>query len=354
MEFVLTEKQRIEILIFRGYLDKQRSYQEVCNLFNVLYPEKQIKKSTVCRTVTKFLETGGVKRKPGSGRPKTATNDENKLNILLELEENPKTSTTQLALNSQISQKSVRNILGEEKFKPYKITYLHELQEDDPDRRAHFAETIMEKINNNPNFHQKILFSDEATFCLNGQVNRHNCRFWSRDNPRWMSELHTQYPEKVNVWAGILGNHIIGPFFIDGNLTGQKYLDLLRQRIIPEIRNLNENIDDIWYQHDGAPAHFSRGVIEFLNIRFPERWIGRRGTLEWPARSPDMTPLDFFFWGHLKCRVYKDRPNDLRQKILDEAAQITPGMLSNTLAEFYDRLGFCLANDGSHFEHLIK
>ena len=35
------------------------------------------------------------------------------------------------------------------------------------------------------------------------------------------------------------------------------------------------------------------------------RWIGRAGPISWPERSPDMTPLDFYFWGHLKSVVYE-------------------------------------------------
>lgn len=54
MAFVLNE-QRIEILVLQGYGDKQRSDQEVGNLFNALYLEKQIEKSTVSRTVRSFL-----------------------------------------------------------------------------------------------------------------------------------------------------------------------------------------------------------------------------------------------------------------------------------------------------------
>ncbi|KAJ8935088.1 hypothetical protein NQ318_021242 [Aromia moschata] len=43
-----------------------------------------------------------------------------------------------------------------------------------------------------------------------------------------MRELHTQNPEKVNVWAGIIGENIIGRFFIDDNLNGETYLALLQ------------------------------------------------------------------------------------------------------------------------------
>ncbi|KAJ4434512.1 hypothetical protein ANN_23074 [Periplaneta americana] len=57
-----------------------------------------------------------------------------------------------------------------------------QLSEDDPDRRMQFCELMMERINNNPTFLRQIIFSDEATFCLTGFVNRHNCRYWSDIN----------------------------------------------------------------------------------------------------------------------------------------------------------------------------
>lgn len=55
-------------------------------------------------------------------------------------------------------------------------------------------------------------------------------RYWADENPHWMRDSHTQYKQKVNVWAGILCNEIVGPFFIDGNLTAEKYLDMLYKK----------------------------------------------------------------------------------------------------------------------------
>lgn len=112
-----------------------------------------------------------------------------------------------------------------------------------------------------------------------------------------MKELHTQHRQKLNVWEGLLGNHIIGPFFIDGSLTGPKYKRLLENQVLPRLRELNVNIQEIWFQQDGAPPHYSEEVRTFLNRTFLNRWIGRRGGIEWPARSLDLTPLDFFFLG---------------------------------------------------------
>jgi hypothetical protein len=60
-----------------------------------------------------------------------------------------------------------------------------------------------------------------------------------------------------------------------------------------------------WFQHDGAPPHFSRHVREILDNQYPQGWIGRGGPHHWPARSPDLNPLDFFLWGHLKSLIYR-------------------------------------------------
>lgn len=43
-----------------------------------------------------------------------------------------------------------------------------------------------------------------------------------------MREEHTQYPEKINVCPEIIGNHVIGQFFIDVNLNGDNYLTLFQ------------------------------------------------------------------------------------------------------------------------------
>ena len=57
---------------------------------------------------------------------------------------------------------------------------------------------------------------------------------------------------------------------------------------------IHEN--DIYFQQDGAPPHYASEVREWLDNRFDCRWLGHRGPVEYPARSPDLTPLDFFLW----------------------------------------------------------
>ncbi|EFN69413.1 hypothetical protein EAG_15649, partial [Camponotus floridanus] len=140
---------------------------------------------------------------------------------------NPHTSTRKAAGDNEIDKKSVAKILKKNKFHPYKMTFVQELAEDDFDRRLEFCETMLAKFETDDNLHKKIVFSDEATFEITGSVNKHNCRYWS-ENPLWIHEKHTQHRDKVNVWAGIINNQIIGPFFIDGNLNGLMYEEMLR------------------------------------------------------------------------------------------------------------------------------
>ncbi|GBM38431.1 hypothetical protein AVEN_33718-1 [Araneus ventricosus] len=61
---------------------------------------------------------------------------------------------------------------------------------------------------------------------------------------------------------------------------------------------------NVWFQYDGAPEHKISSVKQYLVEEFEEQIIGYGGFQEWPPRSPDLTPMDFFLWGYLKQQVY--------------------------------------------------
>ena len=357
----LSEQERISLLMMRGWGDRQRSYPQIRQLFNQTFRNGNgqipISKSTVSRTINRFMSTGSIKNRATSGRPISVTTEQKKMEVAQALVQNSHLSLRRVALNQEISKNSVHRILKSIKFHPYKMHLVQELNEDDPDRRNEFCDLMIDRIDRDPTLLFNIAFSDESTFTLNGEVNRHNCRFWSDTNPNWMVEDHTQYAQKVNVWAGILNNTLVGPFFIDGNLTATKYESMLRNEIIPRIREIaGNNFNEIWFQQDGASPHYARDVRVLLDVEFPRHWIGRRGEIEWPARSPDLTPLDYFLWGFLKSRVYETKPNnldELRNRILEEAALIDRDMIRRAVSNFYDRIAHCQAVNGLQFEHLL-
>lgn len=357
----LSVKQRIEILMMIGYGDRSRTQMEVCNLFNDKYPERPITRSTVSKLETKFLETGTVANLRKSGRP--PANADTALDVLLSFQEDAHTSVRKVSREIGVGKTTVHKLLKLEKWHPYKIKLVQELNEDDPDRRLQFCEEMMDKCHRDPLLIQNIIFSDESTFTLTGEVNRQNCRYWAKENPHWMREHHTQYPQKVNVWAGIVRNRIIGPYFIEGDLNGAKYLDFLRGYLVPTLRNLFPSRrnpggfdESLWFQQDGAPPHYAVDVRMYVDEIFPNRWIGRRGPTEWPARSPDLNPLDYFLWGHLKNVIYKTKPaniEDVQVKIQTEINNITQETIHKVQQEFVHRLGYCQIQQGLQFDHLI-
>lgn len=135
---------------------------------------------------------------------------------------------------------------------------------------------------------------------------------------------------------------------------------MLEEAVVPKLVEIIEDSGydfDPWFQQDGAPPHFSLQVRNYLNQEFPHRWIGRRGAIEWPARSPDLTPCDFFLWGHLKTKVYETLPRDLadlRQRIVEECAKLTPQILESVRGEFVNRLYYCQEKNGGQYEQELR
>ena len=90
---------------------------------------------------------------------------------------------------------------------------------------------------------------------------------------------------------------------------------------------------------------------------FPLRWIGRRGPVEWPPRSPDLTPPDFFLWGLLKDRVYRHSFEDideLKLAITEEVNGIPLEMCQKACDNVSLRLQACIDNNGAMVDHTME
>ncbi|KAJ8961820.1 hypothetical protein NQ318_021435 [Aromia moschata] len=96
----LSDTQRIEILILLGCGDT-RTQKQVCEIFNAKYPERRISQSTVSTIENKFREFGNVTDIPKSGR-KRILDDEQKWDILLDIQDNPHKPTRQVAADNDL------------------------------------------------------------------------------------------------------------------------------------------------------------------------------------------------------------------------------------------------------------
>ncbi|GFW79853.1 transposable element Tc3 transposase [Trichonephila clavipes] len=151
-----------------------------------------------------------------------------------------------------------------------------------------FVEWAQNEIAVVPDFHKRILFSDEANFWLNGHVNKQNCRIWSEANPHVYVEtpLHR---EKLTVWCALWAGGIIGPYFFKNDeghnvtVNGDRYRAMITNFFIPELNN--HDVQELWFQQDGATCHTALATIDLLKDTFGDRLISHFGPVNWPPRS---------------------------------------------------------------------
>ena len=261
--------------------------------------------------------------------------------------QSPKKSVRRASDELELSKTSVHSILKDHKMHPYRLRILHELFDEDLAARCAFSREMFQLSSDD--FLNQVLFSDEAVFHLSGEVNRHNCMYWSPNNPSHTIMKPLQSPKIVR------SGGLVGPYVFDATVNGESYLEMLRDWLLPQLQQIDSfNNGEMFFQQDGAPPHWSRVMCDWLDATFPYSWIGRGGPISWPARSPDLTPLDYWLWGDMKHRVYATRPgslDELRQRIVDEANKITAETCYNkALLDFSRRLRTCLENEGGHIE----
>lgn len=126
-------------------------------------------------------------------------------------------------------------------------------------------------------------------------MNFHNNHLWAEENPHGIVETHFQKQFSLNVWVGIIDEHLIVPFFLPGRLDGHSYRHFLEH----ELHLLLEDVplllrNRMWYMHNGASAHFSLLARQYSHEAYSYMWIGRGGPQPWPHRSPDLNSLEFF------------------------------------------------------------
>lgn len=316
----------------------------------------RLSKRTVQTNYSKWNVHGTVLNlnKGNSGHPKTART-EARINMVRILINDDKTkSVRKLSAETQVKKTTVHVILKKElHLKPYKMQCHQELSPQDKDRRLLFCRRIKNMSSADQILLNNIIFSDECHIYLKGMPNRQNYRNWSPTKPNDFFEKPLHSP-KITVWCGLSGNKIYGPYFFEDPETEQPevinsdtYLKMLTT-IFP-----NNTYPDEWFQQDGATAHTARNTISWLKARFSQRLISHRSDFPWPARSPDLSPLDFFLWGFVKEKVFRTAPSNIAQlknEVRQVIASIDVNTLQNVIANFVVRIDKCIESGGGHAE----
>ncbi|CAK1591656.1 unnamed protein product [Parnassius mnemosyne] len=301
-----------------------------------------------------FSEGRMPSNRSSAGRPRLDRDEE----VLKEIENDSTTSVRAIEEATGIPKSSAHRILKRHKLHPYHYRRVQTLLPRDYPLRVTFCRVMLQRHSEDPHFLDKILWSDETTCKKDGYLNLHNLHSWSNENPHLMRQDKSQYQFKVNLWTGILNGKVIGPFELQGNLDGNSYLNFLQNDLQELLNDVPlSDLQNMWFQNDGCPAHYARPVREYLNQEYPGRWIGRLGPILWPPRSPDLNPLDFFYWGCLKNRVYS-KPivtlDELRRNITQAADYINSRRYARQIKRsFLRRCRACINAGGKQFEHLL-
>lgn len=308
---------------------------------------------TILGVYQRLLDYGQFRpRNADAGRPRLAGDIEDR--VLDYFRDNPHASTRDAGRDLGISHVTAWNVLHEEGQHPYHFLRVQELIPTDYEPRLRFCRWLVEEPG------RKILWTDESTFSRVGLFNIHNAHWWSYENPRAVVPDHFQHRFSVNVWAGLIGQTVIGPVFLE-RLNGETYLQLLEsvQEMLEDVPVAE--IRDHFFQQDGAPAHYHREARAYLDATYPNHWIGRGGPIAWPPRSPDVTPLDFFLWGRVKDLVYGHSGNNIRNvdelktRIISafDVIKSDRDTLIAVQSNVIRRAHLCIGQSGGHFQHLL-
>jgi len=180
-------------------------------------------------------------------------------------------------------------------------------------------------------------------------VNSQNSRIWASENP---NAIHEEPPhsEKIVVWCGMSLRRIIGPISFDKTITAAAYMEIFNT-FVNQLDD--EELSIGYFQQDGATSPTTHASMAEIQSFFGDRVVSK-GLC--PSRSPDLTPPDYFLWGHLKGRVYQNKPQTidaLKANITEEIQAVTADVLARTFQNMARRVQSCLDANGGHFQHML-
>ncbi|KAL4494420.1 hypothetical protein ABPG72_019830 [Tetrahymena utriculariae] len=325
-------------------------------LFYEKYEKEAPPASTIRDWRNRFLETLSLEpRKRIGDHSRQMIPEEKKQEVIQNFIQNPMTSQRKVAKLTQISQKSVGNILKQENLYPWKLRLVQEITESDTFKRLEFCEKILGIQEMESKFIQNIVFSDEASFGLDGSVNLHNAYYYSYNNPHQTISKSMKSPA-ITYWAMLSYNDgLVNYVYCENTVNTAIYCDILNETVVPYFKKKGN--EQLFFQQDGAPPHFSNDARNILNTQLQYRWIGRGGPIEWPPRSPDLSINDFWLWGYVRQLLYEHpkptNQEELINKVNTILDDIKTEMVRCAYENFYKRLTTCIEQDGDQFQQYI-
>ena len=137
-------------------------------------------------------------------------------------------------------------------------------------------------------------------------------------------------------------------------MNGLHYRTMISEFLWPELEDMD--VDDVYFQQDGATYNTRGETIGLLREKFPGRVISRNVDYNWPPRSCDLTPLDFLLWAYVKDKVYADASQSIqefKENIRNVIDEIEPQMCANVMKNFIRKAMFCKHRHGVYMNNIV-
>ena len=192
-------------------------------------------------------------------------------------------------------------------------------------------------------------------FVLTSQPHRQNDRIWAPVPPNEVVECNKTTAAKCMAWTGMVGCRCLPVVSFQGNVNGKVYFNFVKNTLWPAVR-ARATQKQYWYQHDGATCHVTTECLEFLHSKFGHRILSRRLDHHWPAKSPDLSPIDFSFWSQASTHLKRVKPTTLegmKAAVEEFAANLDENAVRKMCRHTRKRALACISAESHQFEHLI-
>jgi inhibitor of nuclear factor kappa-B kinase subunit alpha len=202
---------------------------------------------------------------------------------------------------------------------------------------------------------ETICFSDEKLFQLEEFHNPQNVRVYAvniLDVPEASRTVQrSQHSGAVMVWAAV-SHQGVSPLVIfeDGTRINQEvYRNMVLEPVVKPLTDTMFHGRHWCFQQDSAPAHKAKSNQAWCGVHLPS-FIS---TQEWPSKSPDLNPLDYFVWSRLQAKVnatYHQSRKSLINALQREWAHFPMEELRAAIRQWRPRLSACVKAKGGYFE----
>jgi hypothetical protein len=294
---------------------------------------------TVQRIVTRWTQEGSTTRRTGTGPPRRTTAREDRHIVQMAVADRRATAAQiRATVTDRVTSRTIVNRLldaglhSRASLRCIPLTRFHCQQ-----RQAWCTARRNWTIE-----WQTIVFSDESRFCLGQSDSRQHVRRrpGERAHPDVVTERHTGPTPGVMVWGAISYDSRSDLVVVQGTMNARQYVDRVVQPVvIPFMSTIQNGV----FQQDNARPHtaaISRQALQGV------------ATIEWPARSPDLSPIEHVWDAMGRRLVSHGRPAQSVAELTTQVVQAWRDIPQQLIRTLFDsmpaRVQECIRAHGSH------